>query len=183
MKVLEILKLCNGMADLQLPERYFAEQSDALADERITKLVYCCNSLLEQLYCDYATALKKCTLVATDGFADTSGLDFNRVVSLVDSNGNNVRYRYTKGGLSVADGTYTLTYASLPQRVGWTEEVEMPSPRITPRIFAYGCLAEYFFSVGDVGQSSLWNDKFLNALKTANVKKSAMTMPLVGRWL
>ena len=71
MKVLEILKLCNGMADLQLPERYFAEQSDALADERITKLVYCCNSLLEQLYCDYATALKKCTLVATDGFADT----------------------------------------------------------------------------------------------------------------
>ncbi len=183
MKVKEIIKLCNDMGDLNLPERYFfGDGREALQDEKVKKLVLCCNCVLEETYCEYATEIGRCQVRAEDNFIPTDKLNLNRVISLTDVNGNYVKYRYTAGGLFAENGNYVLTYAKLPAKVYWEEEVVPPDPRITDRILAYGIVSEYFLSTGDVAISEQWSERFQNALRAQNTKKSPMSLP-VGRWL
>lgn len=181
MKVKEAVNLCSKMADLDIPERYLLGNFDVLQDEKVARLVMCCNNVLEELYCDYATDIATCTVTAKDGFVDVSALYLSRVLSLTDSNGKNVAYRYTSGGLAVADGTYKLTYAKRPYTLYWEEEIVLPSPRITERIFLYGVLSEYFLLIGDP-VSKAWETRYQDALHAASIKRSAMEMP-ARRWI
>ena len=182
MKVKELLKLCGEMANLNPSE----EEIESEAEEQgssTKRLLNCCNFTLEELYRDYASSVRKTVVEVVDGFADTSGLKLNKVISLVDGEGNDVKYRYTEGGLSVdGDGRYNLCYARLPNDVGLEDEITLPSPRITERVLAYGILREYFTVIGDTLTASQWDERYKDALRIADVKSSSMRMP-VGRWL
>lgn len=183
MKVSEVIGLCSEMADLALPQRYaYDNGKEALQDQRVQRLIGCCNSVLEVLYCDYATAIARCSVTAKNNFVDVTNLALNRVLSLTDANGNNVKYRYTSGGLFVENGSYVLTYAKLPPKILWDDEIVLPSPRITERIFAYGVVADYFLAVGDFDVANVWEARFRDALHSASLKTSHKSMP-VGRWV
>ena len=182
MKVRELLKLCGEMANLNFP----TEEETETADEQggcVRQLLTCCNFTLEELYRDYASAIRKTVIEVVEGFADTSGLQLCKVISLLDGEGNDVKYRYTEGGLSVErDGKYNLCYARLPSKVGLEDEITLPSPRITERVLSYGILREYFFLNGDRATASQWEERYKDALRIADVKNSPMRMP-VGRWV
>ncbi|HIU91159.1 MAG TPA: hypothetical protein IAC72_04025 [Candidatus Fimimonas merdipullorum] len=181
MKIYEILSLCNDMAKLGLPAEYFtANNQSALADERIRAMLTCCATVSEELYCDYAAAVKKCRVRAENGFIDCSKLRLCRVISLTDSMGNAAKYRYTEGGLITDEGEYTVVYAALPPKTEWDGEIKL-TPRITPRIFAYGIIAEYCFISGDVVAQKSWAQRYYDALRLAEIKTSLQTMP-AGRW-
>ena len=183
MKVKEMLKLCGEMANLDFPDEEEIESELETQGSCIRQLLNCCNFTLEELYRDYASAVRKTVVDVVDGFADTSSYRLSKVISLVDGEGNDVKFRYTEGGLSVSeDGRYNLCYARLPNDVELDDEVTLPSPRITERILAYGILKEYFGIVGDRLTASHWEERYSNALRIADVKSSSMHMP-VGRWL
>lgn len=179
MTVKEIVALCSKMADLEVDESCFSD--GGAPDEKAQKLALCCNCVLEQLYCDFATALKTCRVTSRNGVIDVKPLRLNRVISLADACGNNAPYRYTQDGIAVADGEYILTYALLPQKADWNDEVSFPSPRITQRIFAYGVISEYFFQIGDFSAAEIWETRYKDALHSSRVKTSSMCLP-VGRW-
>lgn len=178
MTIKEIIKLCNQMADLEVSESCF--ESDTL-DKNAQKLVQCSNLALEKLYA-VATALQSAEVVATHGFIDLSALNMDRVISLTYL-GKNVPFRYDKRGLNVKDdGKYTLVFATKAPRLSWADEVVLPSPRISERIFAYGIIAEFFYSLSDFSSAKVWENRFENALHTIALKTSSMTLP-VGRWV
>lgn len=174
----QIAKLCNSMAFFEV-ESSFEEQTPQCT--KAQQLEECCDAVLEMLYCHFGTALAKCTAKSVDGVIDLSGMDFCRVVRLTDMRGQAVAFRYTAQGIAVPDGLYNLTYATLPPKTGWQQEVVFPSPRITDRIFAYGVAAEYFFRLGDTESYQLWKTRFDNALRSAR-RKVMGSLP-VGRWL
>ena len=182
MKVKELLKLCGEMGNLNIS--YEEMESDAEQQGScLRQLLNCCNFTLEELYRDYASSIRKTVVEVIDGFADTSGFRFCKVISLVDGEGNDVKYRYTEGGLWVdKDGKYNLCYARLPNDVDLEDEVTLPSPRITERMLAYGILREYFAINGDTLTASLWDERYKDSLRIVEVKTSSMRMP-VGRWL
>lgn len=182
MTVKEIVKLCDKMADLGVSESCFADDSDGSEDEKAQKLLCAVNSVLEQLYCDFACSLKRAKVSSQNGFIETATLRLNRVIALTDGYGNNIPYRYTENGLAVPDGNYALVYALLPNEVGWNDEVVLPTPRVTERLFSYGVVAEYLFMNGDVSASENWETRYKNALQNANVKSSSCNLP-VGRWV
>ena len=183
MKVKDLLKLCGERANLPFPDEEEIESEMATLGSCVRQLLNCCNNVLEELYRDYASSIRKTVVDVVDGFADTSGYRLCKVISLVDGEGNDVKYRYTEGGLLVdEDGKYNLCYARLPVEVGLEDEVTLPSPRITERILAYGILREYFAMVGDRLTASQWDERYKDALRIADVKSSSMRMP-VGRWL
>lgn len=182
MRVSQIVTLCNILGDLELPNRYeLAANSEILQDENVQKLIVCCNNVMQELCCDYAAIVKSCVVEAKNGFIDTESLQLNRVLSLKDNSNNNAPYRYTKGGLFAADGEYLLTYARLPEKIFWDDELTMPDPRITDRLFAYGVLFEYFLATGEFEKSKLWEIRYRDALQALCGKKSPMNLP-VGRW-
>ena len=183
MKVKELLKLCGDMANLAFPDDEEIESELETQGSTVRQLLNCCNFTLEELYRDYASSVRKTVVEVVDGFADTSAYRLSKVISLVDGEGNDVKYRYTEGGLSVEeDGKYNLCYARLPGDVNLEDEVTLPSPRITERVLAYGILREYFAIIGDRATASLWDERYKDALRIADVKSSSMRMP-VGRWL
>ena len=181
MKVKDLLKLCGEMGNLNLPDDVESDTEGQL--NRVRQLLNCCNFTLEELYRDYASSIRKTVVEVVDGFGDTSGLRMCKVISLVDGEGNDVKYRYTEGGLAVdADGRYNLCYARLPNDVNLNDDVTLPSPRITERMLAYGILREYFAINGDNLNSAIWDERYKDALRIVEVKTSSMRMP-VGRWL
>ena len=183
MKVKELLKLCGEMANLSFPDEADIQNEAEQDGSCVRRLLNCCNFTLEELYRDYAGCIRRTVVEVVDGFADTRGFKMCKVISLVDGEGNDVKYRYTEGGLRVEkDGKYNLCYARLPDDVGVGDEVKLPSPRITERVLAYGILREYFTVVGDTLTASQWDERYKDALRIADVKCSSMRMP-VGRWL
>ena len=183
MKVKELLKLCGEMGNLSFPAENEIESEMERQGSCVRQLLNCCNFTLEELYRDYACSVRRTVVEVVDGFADTSGYKLSKVISLVDGEGNDVKYRYTEGGISVnGDGKYNLCYARLPNDVNLEDEITLPSPRITERILAYGILREYFTVVGDGLTASQWDERYKDALRIADVKNSSMRMP-VGRWL
>lgn len=193
MKIYEIVQRCKDVifgADFSEDIALTAEQkNDETQSDAPTKrstdtlLVTCCNLVLEELYCDYATAIKKTVIEVVDGFAKIDGLQLSRVISVKDDNGYDVKYRYSENGLQIdRDGTYNLTYARLPETVAENDDLLLPSPRITPRIFIYGVLKEYFFATNDAVCANTWEERYKDALQIANVKQSSMRMPQ-RRWI
>ena len=183
MKVKELLKLCGEMANLAFPDEESVESEAERQGSLVRQLLNCCNFTLEELYRDYAGSIRKTVVEVVDGFADTSEYRLCKVISLVDGEGNDVKYRYTEGGLAVSeDGKYNLCYARLPADVTLEDDVTLPSPRITERVLAYGILREYFTVVGDTSTASQWDERYKDALRIADVKSSSMRMP-VGRWI
>ena len=182
MKVKDLIMLCAEMGCLDVDEG--AVSDDATAGGTCTRqLLNCCNSTLEELYRDYASSIRKTVVEAVEGFIDTSQLNLCKVISLVDGEGYDVKYRYSEGGLRVKeDGRFNLCYARLPGSVGLDDDIPLPSPRITERILAYGILREYFSINGDAYAASQWEERYRGALRIADVKSSAMTLP-TRRWL
>ena len=181
MKINEIVKMSSQILNLNLAEEYF--DSNELPDDNVVRiLLTCCNFVYEELFRDYATSLRKTVVEVKDGFADTSVYRMCKVISLVDAEGNDVKFRYGDGGLYAEDGRYNLCYARLPDVLSWDNEVHMPSPRITERMFVYGVVREYYAVIGDWTLAKEWDTRFKDALQVAGVKTSSMKMP-VGRWL
>ena len=185
MKVSQIVKICGEMINLGLPDELFDEGvSGSVAGQNpdVKVLINCCNFVLEELYRDYATSLRKTVAQAVEGFVDTSQYKLCKVISLVDAEGNDVKFRYGDGGLYVdKDGKYNLCYARLPNAVEWEDEIVMPSPRVTERMLIYGVIREYFASQGDWSSAKQWDVRFKDALMVSQVKVSSMRLP-VGRW-
>ena len=182
MKVSEIVKMCGEILNLNLSDEYF--DSSVAPDEFSVKvLINACNFVLEELYRDYATSIRKTVVEVKDGFADTSIYKLCKVISLLDEEGNDVKFRYGDGGIFVdSDGKYNLCYARLPSVMGWNDEVALPSPRLTERILIYGVVREYLSIVGDWQTAKQWETRFKDALQVACCKTSTMRMP-VGRWM
>lgn len=182
MKVSQIAKICKELANLDLPPNCYQTEGDYTQDATATLLLTVANLVLEEIYCNYTNAIAKAVVNSKDGFVDTTKLSLCKVVKLTNSQGIDVPFRYTERGLFVEnDGTFNLLYAKLPKQVDWNEEFILPSPRITPRIFAYGVLGEYFHSIGDGVQTQRYQDKFHDAMAFATRKISPMRMP-ARRW-
>lgn len=181
MKINEIIKMSSEILNLDLSDVDF---DGDMPDSNIVRIMLnSCNFVYEELFRDYATSLRKTVVEVKDGFADTSVYRMCRVISLVDAEGCDVKFRYGDGGLYVdTDGKYNLCYARLPDVLGWGEEVHMPSPRITERMFVYGVVREYYAVTGDWVLAKQWDTRFKDALQVAGVKTSSMRMP-VGRWV
>lgn len=183
MKLYELIKSCCVILGVDLPDYYFCSDSPVNDNDTVKRFVTSANFVLERLYCDYATAISKTVATSTEGLIDTSSIPLNRVISLKDGQGYEVKYRYTENGLQVDyDGMFNLTYAKKPTQVNWNSEIVYPSPQITDRIFIYGVMSEYCMSIGDRANANNWEKAFCDALSVAKIKTSEMTLP-IGRWL
>lgn len=182
MKVSQLVKICGEILNLGFPEELFAGSISTTDNTDAVALLNCCNFVLEELYRDYATSLRRTVVESVEGFVNTSEFKLCKVISLVDAEGNDVKFRYGDGGLYVdKDGKYNLCYARLPSEVAWNDEIVMPSPRITERMLIYGVMREYFAMQGDWNNAQQWDTRFKDALRSSEVKISSMHLP-VRRW-
>lgn len=182
MKLKEVIKACGDLLSLELAASYFDNDVAPANNSFVDKLVTCFEQVYEELYRDYAAALRKTVVEAVNGVIDLKGFRLCRVISLVDEEGVSVPFRYSDDALLARDGKYNLTYARLPDPVGWNDELVMPSPRIGERVLVYGVAREYLASINDWATARQWDERFKNALQAASGKTASMRLPVRG-WL
>lgn len=182
MKLNQLLKICGELLNLNIPDGIFETEQEA-TDVRVVRLDAAFRHTYEEIFRDYASALRKTVVTATEGEVDLAPYNMCRVVSLTDGEGQNVPFRYGEQKLYTdRDGSFNMCYARLPDNLGWKDEVSMPSTRITPRIVAYGVARDYHTSLGDWQSAKQWDERFKNALQSACGKSASMHMPS-RRWL
>lgn len=182
MKVSQIAKICKELANLDLPPDCYQTDGDYTQNNCAVMLLAVANLVLQDLYCNWSTAVEKAIVTSENGLINTQNLNMCNVVRLTDGQGNDLPYRYTERGLFVDyDGTFNLLYAKMPQDIAWNDEFNLPSPRMTPRLFAYGMLGEYFHSIGDTIQAERYLSKYNEALRIATRKITSIKMP-ARRW-
>lgn len=182
MKLSQLLQICGDLLDLDIPDAVFAASS-ASSDSRVVRMTVAFKQVYEEIYRDYASALRKTVVTAKDKKADVSLYKMCRVVTLTDGEGQNVPFRYGEQCLYTdRDGSFNMCYARLPEEVGWNDEVTMPTPRITPRIVAYGVARDYYTTLHDWQNAEQWDERFKNALRVACGKGAYGRMPARG-WL
>ena len=181
MKIKQLIKLCGEMCHVDLSAVDFSAQTEP-TDETALRLLECCNLVLDELYRRYALLICKTVVTAQDGFVSLADLPVGKIVSLRDAFGNDVRFCFAEGGLSVqADGKLNLVYSKLPKQVGWNDQLSLPSPEVSERIAVYGVIAEFLHSAGDESAMS-WQEKYEDAFRAATVKTNCGNMPC-RRWL
>ncbi len=181
MKLRELLYICSDLLCLEYSENSFS--ADRSPDLTQKKLVNCFRFAYEELYRDYAVSLRRTVVEAKDGTVDLSAYNLNKVVSLVDAEGNDVKFRYGDNRLLLdKEGTYNLCYSRLPDNVEWNDEVVMPSPAVSERLLAYGVVREFLASLNDWQGAKAWDDRFKNGLQAALSKTASLHMPQ-RRWL
>lgn len=179
MKLSQLIKICDDMLGLGSAAVYF-DMPDTPDSKNINKLLSCFGNVFDEIYRDYATSLRKTVVEATDGFVDVKDYKLCKVISLTDSEGNDVPFRYSDGALFVRqDGKYNMCYSRMPDCARWQEEVPLP-PNVGVRAVVYGVLREYCASIGDWSNAEQWDERYKNAVKSANCKLSAMRMPARG---
>ncbi len=181
MKLKELIKICCEMLFLDVPSEIFVDSSfpqDAIAN----RLVGCYKLVQDELFCDYATAIRKTVVECRDGVIDITPYKLCKVISLVDGEGNDIPFRYSDGALyAEKNGKFNLCYARLPDETDWDGEVITPSPRITARTVAYGVVREYLTQTNDWAAAKQWDMRFKDALQVAH-SKAVTNLPARG-WL
>ncbi|MCM1194862.1 MAG: hypothetical protein NC332_02890 [Firmicutes bacterium] len=182
MNVNEVIDICKKILDLDT-DGDISSTENFKEDDAAVRLLTCCNFVSEELYRDYGADCRKTVIEVKDGRADLNGLKLCRVINLADADGNPVHYRYAENALAVErDGKYNLSYAKLPKELGFGDDLTLPSPRITERIFIYGVLAEFLSQQEDRRKSASWRKKYVDALSVATAKFNPTRMPS-RRWL
>ncbi len=182
MKLKELIKVVGELLSLELAEGYFEKDTAPTDNSFVSKLLTCFEQVYDELYRDYATAIRKTVVESAGGVIDLSGYRLCKVISLVDGEGKNVPFRYSDNALRADDGRYNLTYARLPNHVSWNDELVMPSSCISERVLVYGVMREYLASINDWATARQWEERFKNALQAASSKTVSMHLPLRG-WL
>lgn len=187
MKVSEIVSICKQIISTADVTVDISETTEEMDEADITQtdleLVTCCNFVLQELYCDYSMAIRRTTAEVKDGFCDVSQLNLGKVISLRDGEGRHTPFRYAENKLYVeGDGTYNLVYSAMPETVTYFGEITLPGPVVCQRTLVYGMLREYFTRLGDYVSANVWQEKYQNALRAANVKTSGQYLPR-RRWL
>lgn len=182
MTVTKIIQTIDEMLGLGIYQQANSDQQTVQNDIRSIRLLDCCNSVSEQLYAEHMADPTRTVVEVVNGVAPLDPQTY-RVLKIKDSNGCDVDFNYTSNGIAVeADGRYNVTYARLPQRMSFEDEVILPDPRFTHRLFVYGVIAEYFRRVGDYATGESWQQKFDDAITvTVELRKSARMR--TRRWL
>lgn len=182
MTVTKIIKTIDEMLNMGIFAQAGDEQNYNFDDARVARLLECCNAVLERLYGQYTLDYAHTVVDVVDGIAPLNSQVY-RVLKLTNSTGEDVKFEFTLQGIAVdKDGRYNMTYARLPQKLTMEDNVVLPDPRFTHRLFIYGVIAEYFRRIGDYTVSESWQQKFENALTvTIELRKTARIRP--RRWL
>lgn len=182
MTVTKIIQTIDEMLGLGIFQQAKYDEQAVQSDVRSVRLLDCCNSVLEQLYAEHMADPTRTVVEVVDGVAPLDPQTY-RVLKIKDSNGCDVDFHYTSSGIAVeTDGRYNVTYAKLPHKMSYEDEVVLPDPRITYRLFVYGVIAEYFRRVGDYASGDNWQQKFDDAI-TVTVELRKNCRMRARRWL
>ncbi len=166
---------------LSLEEVCQALESGVMSEEAQKEcdiLVKCANLIVDEIASDWLPLKNKEKITVNAGEFDMKNLQkpVIDVFRITDKEGRRGRFRQFFDKLFCDDGEYEIEYSYAPGEL--TLESDLPFPLSTPsvRVIAYGIACEYNIISGLTAEASVWENKFIDALKSATSKKREFTV-------
>ncbi len=183
MKVYQLITSCLSMCGESFDSKLLSYTDEqAQNDAETARLLTCFNVAMCKIHNACLTALCKASVIATQGKIDTKNLKLFNVLSLKDSQGNNVKFRFGENCLHVdQDGKYFIAYIKHYKSVNWTDDVIYPSPMVGQQLVIYSFASEFYRQNGKADKQQIWQQRFEDSVKSLK-KLSNLEMP-IRRWL
>jgi len=177
MTVKEIIITSCKMMQEDLLAQKINDEVELSEEENVLKdnLLKCFNFIQNEIATEYIPLVKIEEVSGVEGGLLLSSLSerIAYVLSLKDSNGDNVKYKII-GNKLVFEGKATLNYCYCPKKVELSSECKILLPE---RVMAYGVLREYYLLQGFASEASVFEKKFKHSLFNFSRRKSEVVMP------
>lgn len=191
MKVKNIVNIVNKLLSLNIATELIecnkdgSTQSAVNSDKQLSLVIDCINYTIDQLACQCAPNTYYQEVIAEGGKISYEQLKYPplEVMSLTDSFGTNVPFRYVVGGIAVeCNGRMGITYSTPYDKVDLWTDINLSNNKLTERAIAYGACAEYCLLTADYSMAQMWQDRYNQAVEIASYKRSEKRIK-GRRWL
>ena len=141
-------------------------------NSEVATLVHCFNMVENEIALDYFPLKVTQTFTVKNGAVSYEKFEQAPVYlySVRSEKGEDLSYelRADKVALSAPTATVVITYSYLPEtkQLSGVSEFEV---KISPRLMAYGVACEYCLTLGKFQEAALWESKYKDALRAANL--------------
>ena len=143
----------------------------------------CANLVYKEVACDYLPLQTQQVFETEDGILPYA--DFRRelqdVKSVTNEAGESVAFSSWPSHLQTQAGKVTVKYTYVPQDVGFYDELDYRSGKVSERVFSYGTACEYCLISGRYEDASVWEQRYKDALLCCAGKKAEIRLPR-RRW-
>ena len=143
----------------------------------LDSLLRCYNLVENEIALDYFPLRKEETFAVADGKIAYAQFSFAPVdvKRVTDADGTPVPFDVYPEYVAVAGGTVSVTYTYVPPEKKWEEESEF-SGKISARLMSFGVACEFCLSRGMFPQAAMWEKKYRDALRAANVVRRKLSV-------
>ena len=160
-------------------EDLIAEINDLAGEPtgELDSLLRCYNLVENEIALDYFPLKKQESFSAAGGRIfytqfSCAPVDIKKVAA---DDGRPLPFEIYPEYVAVAGGEVTVTYTYSPAEKKWGDESEF-SGKISDRLISYGVACEFCLSRGMFSQAAMWEKKYRDALRAANVIRGKLSV-------
>lgn len=188
MLVRDVLRLAAENITLTQLAQEFASAADDSAplSDDARSLLRCYRLVENEVALDYCPLEKSETvypLAEKVQYASFTSAPVN-ILDVTDAQGNRLSYTLYAAYLVIpdADGAVNIRYSYAPPLAEPSDEVAFPA-RISARLLAAGVCAEYLLTCGRYAEAAVWEGKFRDGLRAAEVFRKKLCAIRSRRWV
>ena len=156
-KILESDDLAQAIQDSTEGQSYeFSVKTD--------RLLYAYNLVLSDVSLNYVAPTFSEKVAGKIFNTDNLSYACKKIVSILDANGNQVKFKTNCNQISTGKSGVVVTYEYIPKNQKIDEEFEYENKLISSRAFCYGICAEYCLFSSRFEEAENWESKFRQAV-------------------
>jgi len=180
MTVYELVQKCIYLMgdDQKLPEKYDGQQPEFTAEQKkiIRILKECFDNVCLEI--DMTYFQRKCVhfLWVTNNRVSLKGLcPINKIIKVVDYNGNEVPFTYHNNSIDIANGEYLMYATSWTEHpIGLYDDIIDYDATIPEMAMVYGTMKEYYLINGMIEEYKIYEQRFNNMLREYFLPKKSI---------
>ena len=139
-------------------------------------LLKCANLIVNEIAHDWIPLKTREKIEVENGEYHLKNLSKNAidVYKITDKYGNDIKFRQFYDRLFCENGEYEIEYSFEPSELTMDSEIPFTLASPAVRIIAYGIACEYDIISGLTAEATVWENKFIDGLKSATSKKREM---------
>ena len=159
----QVAKIAEGES-LQVSIQNQEEKTDEGVKSKVDSLLSCYNAIVREIALNYYEYLKTKEVPQNTILIESFDLPLLKIVSVVDKQGNSLRYKYENGKVVAEKYPFTINYRTLPKAQELAETFVYDKTPIGENVVIYGVLAEYMLIQNRIEEALNWENKFRQSL-------------------
>ena len=161
---LQLEEVCNALE---------GETADEETEREIELLRKCGNLIVSEIASDWVKLMRREKVTVKNGELRFTSLQKQAIDihSLFDKWGKSVSFEHMYDKIYAPDGEYIVEYSVFPDELALDDDLPFVLAKPSERAIAYGIASEYCVISGLTADATIWESRFIDAMKSASIKQ------------